>query len=311
MEKFKPTIRQLEYFIAVADFGHFRRAADRLSVSQPTLTSQIAALESSLNQQLFERSRHGTKISVQGRQLLPQARRVVEEMSALVQQASTQESGFDSTYTLGVSGTLGPYYLPFVVPKMSKVHDSLRLYIRERSPNDLEEGLLQGKLDFIIAPQVLRINEVTVMPLFEEEVKLVVPTNHPLACYDSIEMSALAHEQVLSLDRNHPLHHQVNALCNLANAQVLHDFEGSSLDALRQMVIMGMGIAFLPDLYILSELHKPDELKVIRLSDYKMSRRHLVAWRKTSPNRNLFKQFTEELKTITQEKLGHVVSVFY
>lgn len=310
MDTLKATIRQLEYFIAVADFGHFRRAAERLNVSQPTLTSQIATLEGNLKQSLFERSRHGTKISVQGRQLVPHARRVVEEMANFIKQATTQESGFDSIYTLGISNTLGPYYLPYVVPQMRKAHESLRLYIRERSPDDLEESLLNGKLDFIIAPQIHRINEFTLMPLFEEEVKLVVPSDHPLAIYDSIPINLLENEHVLSLDRHHPLHHQVNHLCGLVNARVLHDFEGTSLDALRQMVIMGMGIAFLPDLYILSELHRPEELKVIRLEDYKMTRKQTIAWRKTSPNRHLFRKLAEEIKASTRDKLSHMVQVF-
>lgn len=309
MSQAKPTIRQLEYFVAVADLNHFRKAADRLNVSQPTLTSQISALENSLQQSLFERSRHGTQLSVQGRQLLTQARRVLEEMEALVKQASSQENGFDSTYTLGVSPTVGPYYLPYVIPQIHKAHEAFQFYIREKSPTALEDELLHGKLDIILTTQALSSDDFAVTPLFKEEVKLVVPSDHPLAQFDEIEISQLRNQNVLSLDRYHPLHHKVGHLCDSVGAKVLHDYEGTSLDALRQMAVMGMGIAFLPQLYIDSEMKERDELKVVDLSDYKMFRQHTLAWRHTSPNRNLFKNIADEIRTITQHQLGHLISV--
>jgi len=305
MSQAKPTIRQLEYFVAVADLDHFRKAADRLNVSQPTLTSQISALEKTLQQSLFERSRHGTQLSVQGKQLLSQARRVIEEMEALVKQANSQENGFDSTYTLGVNPTVGPYYLPYVIPKIHKAHESFQLYIREKSPSLLEEELLQGKLDIILTSRALSHSDFAVTPLFEEAVKLVVPSDHPLAQFDEIDISQLRNQNVLSLDRHYPLHHMVNHLCDSVGAKVLHDYEGSSLDALRQMAVMGMGLAFLPQLYIDSEMKERDELKVVNLNDYQMFRQHVLAWRHTSPNRTLFKSIAEEIRTITQQELGH------
>lgn len=116
MERFGPTIRQIQYFIAIAETLSFNQAAKRLNVGQPTLTTQIVAFEESLGLQLFERSRAGTMLTAAGRDLLPNARRVIEEFQGLTDQAASVSRGPSGTYRLGVTPTLGPYLLPHILP---------------------------------------------------------------------------------------------------------------------------------------------------------------------------------------------------
>ena len=132
MERPRPSVRQIEYYLAIAEMESFRRAAQRLGVSQPTLTNQIIAFENALGVQLFERSRAGTVLTAVGRELLPNAHRVLEEFQALIDSAESVSKGPAGTYRLGVTPTLGPYILPHVLPTLHRLYPALKLYIRAR-----------------------------------------------------------------------------------------------------------------------------------------------------------------------------------
>ena len=134
----KVSLKQLRYLSAIAETGSFRRAADRLGVTQPALTAQIAALESGLGLQLFERSRRGAALSPEGRELLGSARRVLEEFQGFVDRAATLSGGAVVTYRTGVPPTLGPYLLPHILPPLHRKYTGLRLYVRESVPRDLD-----------------------------------------------------------------------------------------------------------------------------------------------------------------------------
>lgn len=299
----KPTLRQLEYFVAVAENQTFRRAAERLGISQPTLTAQIHALEDTLNAKVFERSRTGAVLSPIGRDLLLNARRVIEEVAGLMETADIAKHGPGGTYRLGVSPTLGPYLLPHILPELHHKFSSLKFYVRESLPRDLEQELIEGKLDLILTPLPLTSSKLTVAPLFREPLRLVLPADHKLADRDNIKGHELRDENVLTLEEKYHHYRQVEALCDELGANVLRDYEGTSLDALRQMVVMGMGVAFLPELYIHSEIHRPEELVVSRIADIQLSRTHALVWRPGSPNRVFFRQLTELLKNMIKENL--------
>src|SRR5690606_28614308 len=141
---------QIEYFVAVAEHSSFRRAADKLGVSQPTLTAQIGSLEQSLGGSLFERSRAGTAQSPMGRELLRDARSVLEGFQGLLDHAAALNSGPGGTYRLGVTPTTGPYLLPQILPDIHDEYAALKFYVREGMPRALEEGLVAGRHDCII-----------------------------------------------------------------------------------------------------------------------------------------------------------------
>jgi len=156
----------VRYFAVVAETLNFRRAAVQLQISQPTLTHQILALEAALGLDLFERSRAGTALTPAGRELLPNARRTLEEVQALVSHASTLSHGPGGMVRLGVTATLGPYLLPHVLPELHRRYSALKLYVREDAPRNLETGLVAGEYDLILTPLPVDELGLTVVPLF-------------------------------------------------------------------------------------------------------------------------------------------------
>ncbi len=304
MERQRPTVRQIEYFVAVADASSFRRAAQRLRVSQPTLTNQIVALEQAFGLRLFERSRAGTLLTANARELLPNARRLLEEFQGLVDRAESVSRGPAGTYRLGVTPTLGPYLLPHILPAIHRRYAALKLYVREDTPRNLESGLAAGEHDLILTPLPVDEPRLTVAPLFREPLRLVMSSEHRLAGKKRIDRGDLAGESVLTIGEHHHFHRQIQQLCERLGAHVRQDYEGTSLDTLRHMVVMGMGIAFLPALYIRSEIHRPRELRVATVHGEVIERTHALAWRVASPARQLFREIANEIRALTARDLA-------
>jgi LysR family hydrogen peroxide-inducible transcriptional activator len=309
MDRVLPTVRQIEYFVAIAEALNFRKAADGLRVSQPTLSHQIAALEEAFGVQLFERSRAGTTLTPAARELLPGSRRVLEELRGLCNQAESLSRGPAGTYRLGVTPTLGPYLLPNILPAIHQRYAALKLYVREDAPRSLESGLAAGEYDLILTPLPVDQAGLTVVPLFHEPVQLVMSAEHRLAKKKRISRRDLAGEFVLTIEEHHHFHQQIQQLCSRLEAHVLRDYEGTSLDTLRQMVVMGMGIAFLPALYIRSEIHRPQELRITKVHGEDIQRTHAFAWRESSPARVLFRQIANEVTTLVARQFSKEVKV--
>lgn len=305
-EKPRITLRQLEYFVAVAEAQSFRRAAERLGISQPTLTSQIASLESAIGARLFERSRGGTLLGALGRELVRDARRVLEELDGFVEHARTLAGGPGGTYRLGVARTVGPYLLPHVLLDIHRQYGAVQFYVREESPHVLEDALLVGEYDLILTTLPIAMRELAHVSLCREPLKLVVRSEHRLATKTTIADADLAGEPVLAIEESHPLHSQIQRLCERFGATLRRDYEGTSLDTLRQMVQLGMGLSFLPALYVHSEIRESDELAVIPVIGDGSLREHALAWRPASPSRVLFRELAMQMRRTLRERLSHV-----
>lgn len=301
-----PSIRQLEYFVAVAKAANFRKAAERLEVSQPTLTSQIAALEEALDVQLFERSRAGTLLSPRGRELLPAARKLIEQYQVLLEHAGSAERELSGTFRMGVSPTIGPYLLPPVLPELHRRYEGLRLHVREAPPAELEAGLEDASFDLILTVLPLDSSENKVRPLFSESLEAVMAADHPLAELDTLGPRELYKREVLTIAEQH-LQRQIANLCEQNGAQVLRDMEGNSLDTLRQMAGMGVGIAFLPALYVRAAIAEDANLRVKRLDEAGLARTHVAAWRRNASSRHLFQKISYDIKAIAMEHFGDVL----
>ena len=304
-----PSLNQLRYFVTVAKKLNFRRAAHELGVSQPTLTSQINTLETQLGLILFERSRSGTLLSAHGHALLHYAEQVLKANLHFHEVARNLSDGENTMYRLGIPPTLGPYLLPHILPDIHRLKPGLKFYVREASPDQLLQGLLTGEYDLILSPMSKTNSQIQSQPLFFEPLKFVMPFDHPQAGKTHIHPEQIRNEQVLTLEHRHHFHHQVQEICLQLGANVARDYEGTSLDTLRQMVVMGMGVAFLPGLYVHSELHKPEALHVCELADMPVVRQHVLAWRNTSPARTFFRDLSAIMRTIIRDRLGDAVTI--
>lgn len=298
------SLKQLQYFAAVAEYGSFRQAAFRLGITQPTLSNQIAIMERALKVHLFERTRKGINVTPQGRELLLSARRVLEEAQGFISQSAILSGGGIGTFRLGVTPTLGPYLLPHILTPIHNKYSDLKLYVRENAPSELETGLINGQHDLILTTLPIMSSELVVAPLFREPIKLALARDHRLAARLTINREDLLGEPVLTISEHHLFHRQITELCEQVGAHVLRDYEGTSLDTLRQMVVMGMGVAFLPALYAKSEIRNEEELRVADVDGINVVRNHALVWRNTSPASSFYRQLSEEIKSMIETNLA-------
>lgn len=279
---FRPSPRQLEYFVALAETLHFGRAAATCHVSQPTLSTQFKLLEDQLGCALFERGAGGISLTASGERLLPLARRALEDLDEIVTAARAGQSGLGGLIRLGVSPTFGPYFMPYLLPNLKRAFPDLELYIREDRPKRLEDALASGSLDCILTPDITPSTAWTARVLCHESVSLAVPATHPLAGLGVIPVDMLRGEKLLALSQGFRLHDDVQVLARAAGADFRQDYEGTSLDALRQMASIGMGLALFPAAYIASEFGKEPDLLLKKVDGLPMHRLMYLVWRQGS-----------------------------
>lgn len=304
-----PTIKQMRYLQAVISAKSFRKAAQTLGVSQPTITSQIAALEEALGLTLLERSRTGALPTATGRAMLPHVKSVLEEVRSIRDIARFSTDSASGIHRLGVPATLGPYFLPDVISDVHKKYPSLRLFVREEPPRDLENGLLDGRYDLILTTLPVEVPGLTHDILFGEPMVLCAPPDHALAKKKYIKKKDLAGEQLLAIEEHHRIFAHMQALANTYEAQLMRDYEGTSLDTVRQMIGTGIGLAFLPALYVRSEIHPRNDVAVLKLDQTPTDREVVLAWRPSAPQRNLYREMAQFLRILCKQKLGSVVHV--
>lgn len=267
-----PSLRQLEYFVALVETGSFRAAADHCGISQPSLSVQLAGLEKRLGKRLVERGRNGVIPTPDGRDVHERARSILNAAQALVNRFDAPRTGLAGTIRFGASGTLGPYLLPHAIARLHAQHPDLSLYIREAPPEALIAGLAQGDFDMILVQLPVR-GDVTPIRLFREPLDLIVARDHPFATLGRIPRDEMRGQTVLCLGPAFSLRQQVADLCDSMGARMRTDYEGTSLDAIRLMVGMGMGVAFLPALYVRSNIGAEDrDVTVVQLEGPRLLR---------------------------------------
>jgi len=303
----RPSIKQLEYFLTVARASSFRGAAEQLGLSQPALTVQIAALEAVLGMQLFDRSRAGTLLSPAGRELLPLAREILDQFQQLVDFSEQAQHEMSGTIRLGVSPTIGPYLLPRVLPVLHQRFPFLKLHIQEDVPRKLEAGLEAGDYDLILTVLPMNAGNNRIRALFTESIHAVFRTDHPLAKKEKLRGRDLHQQDVINIDDTHHLHRQLVTLCDKYGAHLLRQQEANTLSAMRLMAMMGMGIAFLPELFVQAELNQSESLMSARLEDEELTRTHIAMWRKSAASKPLFQKLSYEIKAIALEQFGSIL----
>ena len=303
------TLRQLSYLVALSQELHFRRAAERMNVTQPTLSLQIKELERQLRAPLIERDSGKVLLTPLGREIVERARSVLSDVEDIKSIAAASQHGFDGTIRVGVPPTLGPYLLPHIVPKLHAKYPNLKLYVKEGKPQELQLELREGAHDVIISPLPIQHSDLTVANLFREPLHVVAATDHPFAKVEKIERRDLQGQKVLAMERGHQLHDHVIQLCEDFKATPLRDYEGTSLDTLRLMVGMGVGIAFLPALYIKSEIGDRGEIAIVKLKAANLYRQIGLAWRSRSVHTGLHNDLAKLIRKTAEESLPEIAVV--
>ena len=296
-----PSLRQIEYLVAIAEMQHFRKAAEHLGISQPTLSAQLRTLEQKLGVQLVERNRSVTLLTPVGKRVVSVGRRVLRDVQEIRNFAQSQRGVLGGTIRLGLPPTIGPYLLPAVLPELHRAHPGLKLHVRESVPAVLPTILAEGGADVILAPLPITSADFETMPLFREPLYVIAPEEHPLATKGYVERRDLRDESILALERGHQLHEQVEAICEEFGARMMFDFEGTSLDTLSQMVAMGMGLSFMPGLYVKTALKRQPGVVALELRGRSLSRTLGVVWRRTSARTEDFEILSRYVQTTVKQ----------
>jgi LysR family transcriptional regulator, hydrogen peroxide-inducible genes activator len=301
----RPTLRQMQYLIAVADTGKFGDAARAVNVSQPSLSAQIAEMEASLGVQLIERSRRGAMLTGAGEELVRRARRILREVEDLKAVARFGRRELSGRLRLGVLPTIGPYLLPLATRDLHTRFPDLRLSVREERTVDLDEHLQKGEFDTIISSPIDHEN-VHHEPLFSERLYVCAPAEDPLARGEGpVRLKDLKGRALLTLGQGHRLNAIIRELAAASGAEVSSEYEGTSLDAIRLMAEMGAGVAILPSLYALSEARLDRGLNA-RLIDHPLARREIsLIWRDTSPLEASLKELAAPLRSAAAKLLRY------
>jgi len=297
-----PSLRQLEYLLALEECRHFRHAAEKCGVSQPTLSAQLRVLEERLGAQLVERSRIRVILTPVGADISAIARRVLRDVEEIRDLAASPGSGLGGMVRMGMAPTIGPYLLPKMIPDLHAAYPELKLYVREDFPAALPLALEQGRHDVCVVPLPVNRKELVTEPVFREPLYLVMAADHPLATRRRIDRRDLRGQSILTLESGHQLREQVEGLCTEVGAQMLSDYEGTSLHTLREMIGMGMGLSFLPGLYVKSSLGQDLAINVIALSGAPIYRTIGLVWRKSSARVVEFRMLADHFRNTVRRE---------
>jgi LysR family hydrogen peroxide-inducible transcriptional activator len=254
----RPSIRQLECAVAVADTLHFGRAARVCSITQPALSAQIQSFEELLGVRLFERGRRGVIVTAAGARVIEQARAALAQLDGLVESAASEAEPLSGTIRLGVIPTVAPYLLPALLPGVRRAWPKLRLVLREEQTARLVEQLGAGTLDLLLLALPVEGAGLEELPLLREPFHFVAPSRHPLAKTPerAVSEQALRGEEILLLEDGHCLRAQALDVCRRAGALAPGRIQATSLSTLVQMVANGLGVTLLPERALPIELRR-------------------------------------------------------
>jgi LysR family hydrogen peroxide-inducible transcriptional activator len=293
----RPSVRQLEAIVAVAEHLHFGRAARACAISQPALSSQVQLLEEDLGVRLFERSRRGVLVTRSGEAVVDRARAALRALDEVVVAAQAR-GPLAGPLHLGVIPTVAPYFLPRWLPRVRKAHPDLRAFLHEDQTDRIVERLRRGELDLLLLALPVEGDDFEALPLVEEPFLLAAPRGHRLAKGGRrrVRESELEGEQVLLLEDGHCLRDQALSVCRMAGAQESLEVRASSLATLIQMVASGLGVTLLPERAADVEIHAHDEIVLRRFRDPEPTRSIGLLWRKASPRDDAFRALGEHLR---------------
>lgn len=242
-----PSLRQLQYLVALAERRNFRQAAEACFVTQSTLSAGIKELEATLGTQLVERSTRAMRLTTAGEEVMARARAIITAAEDLARFAKGAREPFSGPLRLGVIPTIAPFLLPAVLPALRKRYPALKPFLREDLTATLLERLRSGTLDFALIALPYDTGELEVRPLFKDEFWFVAREDDPLAAAKAVAVRQLKPETVLLLEEGHCLRDHAIRACGRREGRESM-LEATSLTTLLQMVEGGMGVTLLPEM---------------------------------------------------------------
>jgi len=241
-----PTLRQLQFLVALRAEGSFVAAAEAVGVTQPTLSAGIKDLETALGATLVERGRTGAVLTPAGEDAVERAARAISEVEELVRSVQAAGEPFSGTFRLGAIPTIAPFLLPRALPLLKKKFPRLRLQMREDLTHRLVDALRARTLDAAVIALPYEAHGIATLPIAEDEFYFLGPEDHPLAKRNDLTPDQLKSDELLLLEDGHCLREHALSACRLAPGKRSSEVGATSLHTLVQMVAGGMGVTLLP-----------------------------------------------------------------
>jgi LysR family hydrogen peroxide-inducible transcriptional activator len=287
-----PTVKQLRYFVALAEQRHFGRAAAQCFVSQSAFSVAIRELESLLDANLVDRTNRRVTITATGKEVAALARRCLQDLTALAEVARRENRPLQGPLQLGIIPTIAPFLLPRVLPPLREAFPDLRLFLQEDVTQRLYERLMEGDLDLVLLALPYDLSGVDKMVLFRDRFRLAVRENTKLVDPKHYRLGKVPDGAVLLLREGHCLREHAIEACRIRDSQKMSPFSASSLLTLIEMVDADLGVTFLPEMAEGSALLQNTVVKTYPLGENSYRSVGLV-WRRGSSRHKEFRMLGE------------------
>ena len=302
-----PTIKQLQYLVALRKHGHFGRAALACCVTQSTLSAGLRELENLLGLVLVERTRRVVRFTPLGGKIAEKALRVLREAEELTDMARAEGKPLSGELRLGVIPTIAPFLLPALLPRLRNEWPELKLFLREETSSAACDALHRGQLDCVLLALPYACGDVEKAELFRDRLFVAFPRGEaPPAA--SIAPGAIDEQRLLMLEDGHCLKDHALAACNRPEMRAEAAMMGTSLHTLVQMVDNGLGVTFVPAMAIEAGILDSTRVDTRPLQSDHGFRRIALVWRRSSPRAEEFQLLAETLRRISRDLVGAVAA---
>jgi LysR family hydrogen peroxide-inducible transcriptional activator len=295
-----PTIKQLQYLVALRRFGHFGKAADASFVTQSTLSAGLRELEALLGITLVERTRRLVRFTALGEKIADKAILVLREAEELAELARAEGKPLHGELRMGVIPTIAPFLLPTMLPRLRNQWPALKLYLREETSQAACEALHRGQLDCVLLALPFGCGDVDHAMLFEDRLYVAYPRGE--APDDQlVDVDTIDENRLLLLEDGHCLKDHALSACNRPELRANAAMMGTSLHTLVQMVDNGLGLTFIPAMAIEAGILEGTDIDARLLRSDHGFRQIALIWRRSSPRENEFQLLADSLREIVRE----------
>ncbi|MBC2777291.1 LysR substrate-binding domain-containing protein [Parasphingopyxis marina] len=296
MSTYLPTLKQLQYLVALRDHGHFGKAAEACFVTQSTLSAGLRELESLIGITLVERTRRVVRFTPLGLAIADKAQRVLREAEELSEMARAAGNPLSGEMRMGVIPTIAPFLLPCILPKLRADWPDLKLFLREETSSAACESLQRGQVDCVLLALPYRCGEVETAELFDDRLFVAFPKGEPENPPKMISPELLDEGRLLLLEDGHCLKDHVLAACNRPELRAEARMMGTSLHTLVQMVDNGLGTTMLPEMAINAGILRDTDIVARPLDAEHPARTIALVWRKNSPREKDFRLLADAMR---------------
>ncbi|MBX3566382.1 MAG: hydrogen peroxide-inducible genes activator [Sphingomonas sp.] len=288
MTTYLPTLKQLQYLVALNDAGHFGRAAESCFVTQSTLSAGIRELETLIGVVLVERTRRVVRFTPLGERIVEKARRVLREADELGDLARAAGRPLSGDMRMSVIPTIAPFLLPRILPRLRKDYPDLKLYLREETSGQACEGLHHGRTDCVLLALPYACGDVETAPLFDDRL-FVAFRDGEMDPTPTIRPAMIDETRLLMLEDGHCLKDHALSACNRPEMRAEATMMGTSLHTMVQMVDNGLGVTMLPEMAVDAGILDHTDVTARPLEAENAVRRIALVWRRASPREKDFR----------------------